>query len=293
MEDNIQKSINPKSNKNATSRKEFEENFMNYDGYIKNINPVKTIDDYVFLVRILFDNWETKEVWFRGLSKERYELIPSIYRAKIFKFDTNKQRNIEDDFIRRAKSYDQYNINVLTRWEWYQIMQHHGLPTRLLDWTSASNIALYFALRETENAENPTVWVLEPAWLNKVTTGNEVIYYTDTSIQTEVDEIANSYVPTKEDHIPELPIAVLPSHIVPRITSQHGCFTIHGKDQNSIEKITDSNDKKHIAKIVIDTYETDNIKADLAICGVIETSLFPDLDGLARHLKWSHNMLIK
>ncbi len=83
---------------------------------------------------------------------------------------------------------------------------------------------------------------------------------------------------------------MLPAHVVPRITAQHGCFTIHGRKIETLESFFKKSKKNRIAKIIIDDNEAINIKTDLAISGVIETSLFPDLDGLSRHLRWNTGM---
>jgi len=195
--------------------------FNEAGGIISNVSSIKKLDQYIQLVRILTNEWETTWPWFRGVSRASYSLVPSIYRASSWKYDTKIAREMIDEFIRYARqllpqiSYD-YN-----RWGWYQIMRHHGLPTRLLDWTYASKTALYFALRNLEDINNPCVWVLNPFTLNTASRGKPNVLYTDPVIQSKDDLYIEKYLDS-DNKLPGLPIAVGPAHINPRITAQRG-----------------------------------------------------------------------
>jgi hypothetical protein len=67
--------------------------------------------------------------------------------------------------------------NRSSLWEWYFLMQHYGLPTRLLDWTESPLVALFFALAESspKQEHGPCVWILNPAELNRKSVGDEHI----------------------------------------------------------------------------------------------------------------------
>jgi hypothetical protein len=99
-------------------------------------------------------------IYFRGQSKlvsAGYELKPSIGRYKklesltLFERD-QREREVLGVFTNHLLTY----VHHLPRndWESLAIAQHHGLPTRFMDWTTNPLVALYFAARETEADEN-------------------------------------------------------------------------------------------------------------------------------------------
>jgi hypothetical protein len=79
----------------------------------------------------------------------------------------------------------------------------------------------------------------------------------------------------------ELPVAIHPTNIHIRMNTQKSCFTVHGKQKISLSDLVDSRILKKyvIAKDSVETWRT-----DLRMIGVTHTSVFPDLDHLAREL---------
>jgi type II secretory pathway component PulL len=93
-----------------------------------------------------------------------------------------------------------------------------------------------------------------------------------------------------KNYMAKNPVAVDPPHVARRVAVQHSRFTVHGTEPNGIEQIADANpDDCRVVKIPIVKEKVQDMFEDLATCGIVETTIFPDLEGLARQLKreWS------
>ena len=165
-------------------------------------------------------------------------------------------------------------------------MQHHGLPTRLLDWTEGALIGLYFALRDAPEVLTPCVWVLDPFWLNQESSGSDVIFDTHELAQ---DEAPNLYIEDNVD-LPLYPIAIRPSYFNPRISAQKACFTVHGKKRNGMELVFRKSGQPRLAQLRIRTQSAESILNEIVRAGITESTVFPDLEGLARELKALHGL---
>jgi GNAT superfamily N-acetyltransferase len=94
------------------------------------------------------------------------------------------------------------------------------------------------------------------------------------------------WLPDRFDPAPlrKHPVAVYPTHMARRISTQRSCFTVHGADPEGIERIADETDGAHLSQVVIPRSSVKKIQDELAIAGIDEVTIFPDLDGLGRAL---------
>ncbi len=257
---------------------------------IKNTNKelITSLEEYFKFIELIKNEYfTTPNLWYRGINKAKYNLVPGLYRYPDLCDDTDCENCMRSEFIHKAKSIIKDHQNF-SQWEWYQIMQHYGLPTRLLDWTEGHLIALYFAVRDPENTEIPSVWVLDPFKLNLLTSGQSCIYFTDKITRSAEDVIVEKYL--TESDLPEYPISLNPPYVDKRLNAQKSCFTIHGTEHKGIEKIAELNKDFHLFQIRIDTEAAATIKEELFHCGIDEQTVFPDLDGLAKVIKYKYKI---
>jgi hypothetical protein len=223
-------------------------------------------------------------LWFRGHANSEWKLIPRLYRG----LEPGSNVREEDDdarehFIRSAGSLS--DVRPADKWDWYFIMQHHGAPTRLLDWTESALIAIFFAVRESDGFHDATVWALDPWELNKkVVRKKEVLPPGEPGITREDRNRYDRWLRerfAKRQHWPRRPVAVYPRHSTRRIAAQQSCFTVHGSDRRGLEKIVPQLGLP-LVEITIPSWAVGSVQRCLKTCGVDETMIFPDLDGLGR-----------
>ena len=142
---------------------------------------------------------------FRGQSSD-WPLVPEIGRGPFLRQATGYDEwlHFEDDLLRNYKKYLPPFVTSEPKddWDWLFSARHHGLPTRLLDWSSSPLKGLYFAVQNhLHDDQNSVLWVLETkGWFESL------------EMYTRRDLTGM--------HL------VYPSHIHPRIIAQDGCFTV-------------------------------------------------------------------
>lgn len=256
---------------------------------------VDSLEEFLSKVRAFREKWGEEELWFRGVTSSRHRLRPSLYRDR--RATEAQARKMEDE-ARIEFSWRGHAL-VLEReprtdLDWYVLMRHNAVPTRLLDWSEGCLIALYFALRRQtpapprEIAENTGVWVVDPQWLNNwpaKKTGKRGKYEFLTPSSPEL----NRYLPPPRSRKTYglAPVAFLPNYLLRQMLTQRSAFTIQGAP-DGFERIYSGPGRVRISKVVVRHRGFDTILNDLSSCGVDEATVFPDLGGLGREVTESY-----
>lgn len=184
-----------------------------------------------------------KNYWFRGVSKVEYKTLPNIVWRGLRK----QESALEHEFLSSYKFY--INNHHLDSWEILSLMQHHGLPTRLLDWSESPLVALFFALTsEPDSDDDRVVWVLNPNRLNFLTTGHpnllcptniklkHIAFVEDQNKHYNIDAYLPPNLKPQEvfNEYPRMPIAIMTTNILKRVSAQKGRFTIHGSEDKAL-----------------------------------------------------------
>jgi hypothetical protein len=223
-----------------------------------------------------------RNCWFRGHSNSKYKLNSSLYRiSKNQNQVLMYERNIYYSFVNYGSEYCSFNDNK--DWNTLFLMQHHGLDTRLLDWTGSFLVALYFAnmnrMDESGDIKEGCIWILNPYILNNKSSGIDRLL----SLDTLPDDYKN-YRDFFDNKIKDLSsLAIIPRRNNPRIHMQDGFFTIQGTKNTSLED--EMKGSEALKKIILppDTYEES--MNYLKLNGMNYYTLFGGIDGLCKHIK--------
>lgn len=203
----------------------------------------------------LLDNYKSSRSWiFRGQANSEWKLQPKAGRSEFANFFGPGLSEI--GLFESWKRYASHYLNKEPRndWDWLALAQHHGLATRLLDWSKNPLNAAYFAVSDASTKDG-------------------VIYCYSVKSGSNPDLSSNPF--NEKDFR-----VFFPTGFTPRILSQRGLFTISGDPEIDLEKLL----KYELVKIYIPASAKLEILRSLDFYGVNQLSIFQDLDNLSSYL---------
>lgn len=212
-------------------------------------------------------------VLFRGHTCEDWTLEPKLARTPLrlryLADPVGAERRMLEEFERLSVPYLE-GRSLISKWDILALARHHGLPTRLLDWSSNPLVALWFAVEcPPERHRDAAIWAFE-------TSESDIVKPEMSPFELSRTQIFR------------------PRHHDARIVAQSGWFTIHkymdkSGHYSALERIPAH--RSELRKFVIPKRYFAPLRDDLSRCGVQRAALFPDLAGLCDQLRWHFSPL--
>ncbi len=246
------------------------------------------VESWAHLLEVLYaDSWDEdlarfrSPYIFRGLSDANYSLRTSLTRLG------GAYAGMENHLLRNFRKYAHRNIVERdTFWHWLSLGQHHGLPTRLLDWTLSPLVAAHFATANPDRFDRDgAIWMVNHRKTHEVLPDK---------LRTELDRERSDFftvdmlaraVPglAELDTLspPEFVIFFEPPSIDERITNQYALFSVMPSTGSCLSDwLAQNPDLFHL--IILPARLKWEVRDKLDQANITERVLFPGLDGLSQ-----------
>ena len=225
---------------------------------------------------------------YRGLPNAKYHLETSLYRNCL-----HLRGLLEPKLLQNFEKYTaaEANVDVSTVWKRMVLGQHHGLPTRLLDWTHSPLVGLHFAVSDSDfktlDQNDCVLWRIDiedihehlPEEFKRVSK-RECANVFSIDMLNEVAESTETY-----DRLTQGTSMVImePPSIDPRIVNQYAFFSVIPGQVDNIEEFLSSFTTKTV-KYIISKELKWRIRDFLDEANVSERTIYPGLDGICKWL---------
>ncbi|TPV97821.1 MAG: hypothetical protein USCAAHI_02724 [Beijerinckiaceae bacterium] len=197
---------------------------------------------------------------FRGHGDAAFDLIPAIGRQpSAAAYRLADEKTLFEDFVREARRY--FDADGFTKLEWLAVAQHHGLPTRLLDWSANPMVAAWLATEDESNSTDAEIVALRVPFVRRLRT-------------------AQVFGPAGG-----APVLVEVPPRAARITAQQGCFSLHPDPRLAWRPSPPVYD---VAAFPVPASEKVDFRRLLHIFGYDPQRIHGDMDALGKTLAWRY-----
>ncbi len=237
------------------------------------------------------DSWNSEikrhrtDFVFRGLSHSIYPLKPSLNRICSNKLD------LEKALLRNFKKYSSLEIKDSSNfWEIVSLAQHHGLPTRLLDWSFSPYVAAHFATESFSHYNvDGAIWCIDfvkcreflPDSLKGILKDNMANTFSIDMLKDVIKDFES--LEKLENNSEGFPLFFEPPSLDGRIINQYALFSVMSNSQQIISDWLENHNELGF-KIIIPASAKLEIRDKLDQININERSIYPGIDGLCRWL---------
>ncbi|OCT15807.1 hypothetical protein A8709_09255 [Paenibacillus pectinilyticus] len=217
----------------------------------------------------------------RGQSRD-FPLLPSGLRKKDGnrKYSRQSIKFFLDEFKINSHHYLPSPWDIKDDFEWMIYAQHHGIPTRLLDFTYSHIISLMFAVERAfteEETNDAVIWFLNPRALNNKFANRSEILNLSSNENVNLEHY-------------EGPVAIQGRKLNNRITAQNGLFVYFQDSERPLEESVQDNESI-LRKLIIRNGYSKKILASLYSMGIGFTQLYPELDSVSKDIMMKKNII--
>lgn len=244
---------------NDSNKYAYDEDYIYEKNTSIKIVHIRSVNDFV---KEIIQNGVDKQSIYRGHSATEYLLKPSLFRIETIKNYQEYKRLLKEEFLRRTYTLPEVEKAAADDAKGMSfrldcLMQHYGIPTNLLDFTTNPLVALFFACKDNPKRNGEVVCV-------------------------SIDDSEWCYTPNENTN--ELITFVKPYYTNERVKNQFGVFAKFyvGSDDDfkgSITKIAAKREKKIL---IINSNKKKSILKELNLLGIDEGRLFPELEHISK-----------
>lgn len=227
---------------------------------------------------------------YRGVSDIERSLLTSLDRLGGVE-PAHTKVELEEHILRNFMRYSRPHLasSPVNDWEVLVSAQHHGVPTRLLDWTYSPLVAAHFATLDTSHPRDRVIWRLDWQRVHR--------RFGLPELSLQIDDVARTFGTDGEPFTPwrlfsrgrkerEFACMIEPPSLDARIVAQAAVFTLSTDRTRSFDDFLRDHDLGDaLTRYLIPAEEASRFRDQLDLVGMDERRLFPDLDGVAAEIR--------